>query len=265
MPDSNLHKLHSALLKILVEIDRICNGNGIKYFLDSGTALGAVRHGGFIPWDDDADIGMFREDYEKFITVAKRELSPEFFLQITETDAEYSKLNAKIRLNNTYFPEKRNEGVSIHKGIFVDVFPFDYISDNEKNAKKDIKKARRLNKLYALRQRHPQNEAIYRKAIRRVIQIIPEYCLKRVCLAHYLKYYKEKTNTCVCYAYKMSDSMYLTFDVSKMKPTIEVMFEGRTFPLMSDPDYYLTKMYGDYLKQPPIEQQICHLSGDLRF
>lgn len=98
----DLDRLHRAELEIMDEIHRICMKHDISYFLDSGTALGAIRHGGFIPWDDDVDVGMLRADYEKFIKVARDELAPAFFLQTFESERYYSKFNAKIRMNNSF-------------------------------------------------------------------------------------------------------------------------------------------------------------------
>ena len=91
-----LSKIHSLQIKIALEIKRICEKNGLPYFIIAGTLLGAVRHGGFIPWDDDMDFGLLREDYEKFIEACKTDLSDEFFLHTWDTDPEYPFSYAKI-------------------------------------------------------------------------------------------------------------------------------------------------------------------------
>lgn len=93
-----LPKLHSCETLIVKEVKRICDENGIKYFMIAGTLLGAVRHKGFIPWDDDMDIGMLRADYEKFIDLAQKSMSDKFFLQTTETDSAYGLNFAKFFL-----------------------------------------------------------------------------------------------------------------------------------------------------------------------
>ena len=265
MDNDTLKRLHNSLLMILDEIDRICRNHDIPYFLDSGTALGAVRHGGFIPWDDDADVGMLREHYETFLEVAKNELSAEFFLQTSETDSEYSKFSAKIRLNNTFFPEKREEASNIHHGIFVDIFPFDYISDDQKKAISDIKKMRILNRLYSLRVRHPLEEGILRKIARCGIKIIPQVKIYNTCTRHMTKYNLGMTNHVTCYPYKMNNHMFLIFNTSYMNSSIDIGFEGRQYQIMKGYDEYLKIMYGDYMQLPPVEKRVWHFKGDIKF
>jgi len=263
--NEQLKKLHEALLDILDEIDRICRKNDIMYFLDSGTALGAIRHGGFIPWDDDADVGMLREDYERFLVAAKEELSPRFFLQNQYTQPEYLQFNSKIRLNHTFFPEIRNEGTSLHQGIFVDIFPFDYISDNQMQAKADVDKSRKLLKLFAIRHRHPKSEALPRKIIRSVAKVVPESIILRQCINHFHKYDSNPTNTVVSYSYKMNSYKYLWFSKEEMYPSVDIVFEGHTYEIMNNWNQYLTTMYGDYMKLPPEDKRVWHFEGEIRF
>ena len=260
-----LQKLHNCLLDILIEIDRICRKHNIPYFLDSGTALGAVRHGGFIPWDDDADVGMIREDYERFIKAAGTELQPRFFLQTRATDPDFHKFSAKIRLNGTYFPESRNEGTSVHQGIFVDIFPFDYADDDENIAKKEIYKARRLYKLWGVRHRHPAKENVFRKMVRTLFLVIPESRIESMCEEHFKKHQKSPTNTVVSYSYKMNSYMILLFKISDMKPTHNIDFEKHSFEIMNNTDTYLKTMFGEYDKLPPEEERIWHFNGEIKF
>ena len=263
--NETLNKLHSSLLEILDEIDGICRRNGIMYFLDSGTALGAVRHGGFIPWDDDADVGMLREEYERFLIAAKKELSPRFFLQNQDTQPEYLQFNSKIRLNHTFFPESRNEGTNLHQGIFVDVFPFDYISDDQKQAKADVDKSRKLLKMFAIRHRHPPKEALLRKIFRSVAKIIPESIFARQCIKQFHKYDSNPTNTVASYSYKMNSYKYLWFNKTDMSPSVDINFQGRTYKIMNNWDQYLRIMYGDYMKLPPEDKRAWHFEGEIRF
>lgn len=115
------------MLNILHEIDRICRKHEVKYWLEFGTLLGAVRHQGFIPWDDDCDIGMMRSDFKKLRELIPSELSRDFFFQTNETDPKYWRKMAKIRSNKIKmieYDEMENEGY--HQGVYVDIFVYDF-------------------------------------------------------------------------------------------------------------------------------------------
>ena len=139
---NDIKSLQLICLEILKEIDRVCKKHNILYWLDSGSMLGAVRHNGFIPWDDDLDIAMFRDDYNRFLEIASKELKENYFLQTHQTDSEYPLFFAKVRRNNTFIDEKRYRRLNIHKGIYVDIFPVDKLGSNIKVAKKHCRKLR---------------------------------------------------------------------------------------------------------------------------
>ncbi len=130
-------QLRKAQLYIAEEIKRICGLYNIPYFLDCGTMLGAVRHHGFIPWDDDLDIGMLREDYERFIAAVPDALGSEFFLDNEITNPENALVFSKIRLRNTKYLEIKGNQKAVHNEIFVDVFPYYAISDAPGARKKE--------------------------------------------------------------------------------------------------------------------------------
>lgn len=125
-----MHKVHRRILEIAVEIKRICEKHDIKYFLIAGTLLGAVRHKGFIPWDDDMDIGLLREDYERFVDLCKTELSDQFEL-INEELPNYGLPFIKIQLKGTTFLEKSAPKYPCGNGIYVDCFPIDRMPDGK--------------------------------------------------------------------------------------------------------------------------------------
>ena len=120
-----------VMLEILCEIHRICVENNIKYWLFAGTLLGAVRHKGFIPWDDDCDVGMLREDYERFLQIAPQKLPDSMLLQSPGCSKDYRLLFSKIRKKGTLLIETGETGKEDYDhGVFVDIFPFDCYSSN---------------------------------------------------------------------------------------------------------------------------------------
>lgn len=125
-----LAQLHQVLYEILEEIVRICHKHSIPYFVIGGTAIGALYDKAILPWDDDIDIGMKREDYDRFLRIAPQELKKQYFLSWIGTDPHTPYYFAKVKKNNTLFTEEMFKDVPMHQGIFVDIFPFDRIPDN---------------------------------------------------------------------------------------------------------------------------------------
>ena len=115
----DLRRLQLMQLKILKEFVRVCQKHGFRFYIMNGTCLGAIRHGGFIPWDDDIDVGMYAEDYDRFIRCGA-DFGEEFFLQTIETDPGFKTMIARIRLNGTTILEKDFIDADIHHGVFID-------------------------------------------------------------------------------------------------------------------------------------------------
>lgn len=128
--DGKLQYIRDMELNLLREVDRICRSNGITYFLSGGTMLGAVRHKGFIPWDDDIDIAMLRPDFEKFKAVCREQLSEKYQYQSHINRDGYHYFFDKITIKDTYFSTKYSDSYDMLKGISMDIFVFDKTSDN---------------------------------------------------------------------------------------------------------------------------------------
>ena len=130
---NELQKVEFDLLRYFIEI---CEKLNLNYFLVCGSALGAARHEGFIPWDDDMDVGMYREDYNKFMKLAPALLPEGIFLQNYKTDPKYPHVFAKLRNSNTTYIEKSAKDLDINHGIYIDIFPLDGYPENRSEQKK---------------------------------------------------------------------------------------------------------------------------------
>ena len=265
MAEYDLKKVQEIELEILVEFDRICREHDIPYFLDSGTALGAIRHGGFIPWDDDIDVGMMREDYEKFLSIAPKELNSKYFLQTLETDPECPCLFAKIRKNGTVYQENNKTGMKMHMGIWIDIFPFDYISNSQTEQSQLIAKGKKYKNLFMLQKiphvyaRGKQNalrfysKAVIRKLSHLLLKVIPaNYYVNKI--NNIIEQGKTSKDYVTCYYYGNP----IVWRTDKLIPVGRIMFEGKEFLSVRDSDYYLKVQYGDYMQLPPEEKRVGH-------
>lgn len=247
----NLRTCQLKQLSILEEVDRICRKHKIDYWLDGGTLLGAVRHGGFIPWDDDIDLGMRLPDLQRFIKVAPAELSESLFLQTPESDPLNKEPIIKIRdLNSLYIEGGDTFDVSYEKGLFLDIFPFiPYPSVPWPWVKKLCKG---ISTSYSiLHARHYYSlrsfaEFFYFGAK----NIIYRGIWSILCL-----FYKKDTylsNVLINNGYGImhrNDSVF---------PLSAITFEGKTFMAPANPDAYLKDLYRNYMDIPSKEKQIIH-------
>lgn len=256
---TDLKELQKVQLDILIFIDKVCKDNDIRYSLSDGTAIGAIRHKGFIPWDDDIDIMMPRPDYEKFLKVIDEANNERYKCYHFSKDMpKYHYTFAKVVDLKTYVDEyyfKTNEKM----GINIDIFPLDGI--NEKTMLKDFKKYKNVERLLYL--------ATYKKVIptnKKYKTIIKYFAFlfAKMLGINYLN--KKAQNIMKKYDWNYSGtcSMYTGLSERKVMPIstfdefINVEFEGHMFPIIKDYDTYLTKLFGDYMTPPPKEQQITN-------
>jgi len=268
---SELKTLQKIEMEIMENIIRVCKENEIEYFIVAGTALGAVRHRGFIPWDDDIDIGMLRSDYEKFLSIAQEALGNGFFLQTIDTDQNSPFYFAKVRKNGTRFIEYYCRDIDMNHGIFVDIFPYDNLPDNHFLRFEQKLSSRILYKTFVSRVlrdtsvRHKGFSGIWKSFVRRMLH----YMTKPVPKEFFLKaldkkmkmYNKRKTELRTCLLDKRS--VKKAVDDSIMYPLKEMCFEGISVSALNRTDILLEKTYGDYMRLPPEEDRVGHRPYEL--
>lgn len=248
-------QLQDAQLCILKEIDRVCSILEIDYFLAFGTAIGAVRHQGFIPWDDDIDIYMTFEDLEKL--EHHRELfSPCFFVQNSKTDPEYGLMITRIRNSNTTLIENEEINRDINHGIFVDIYPL-YNAPTNKSALKAMCRWSLVGRLF-LYGEPPRNHGKLMKIISiMVLKITPKAIKKGIVDKSYEKVGQYKETGFLTRARKDGKSVPV-FPKDYFFPAQRVVFEDMMAPVPAKNHEILTILYGDYMKLPPEEKRVVH-------
>lgn len=261
--NSKIKKIQLIELDMLKAFVNVCAELKLKYFLAGGTLLGAIRHNGFIPWDDDIDVIMPREDYEKFLEKGQALLEKKYFIQNYKTDPEFVLNFTKIRNSETTFIEKTSKNRNINHGIYIDIFPLDGFPrkkvDYIKTKIFDTLYGYQVDKYFFYEEKIKENffkhiakkifsDMLYRKKSLREIQDKKEKMYKKY------KYTDSEKIISYCGMYGKKEIMPKKyFDEGK-----KVFFEGIEVIAPQEYDLYLKQFYGDYMKLPPKEQQVTH-------
>ena len=259
----SIDELKKIELDILRQIHEVCTQNGFRYSLAGGTLLGAVRHGGFIPWDDDIDIFMPRPDYEKLIEYCKTHQTP-FKLICNETESKYSYLFAKAVNPNTVIIEEGSNRTKVDLGVYVDIFPIDGLGGDYESATKKFNKSKFLRELLVAynwkKYFRSKTRSIIYEPIRLMMFLISRFVRHSKIINKIQRIYRpedfENSNysACICGAYRLkeinSKEVYSNFT--------DIEFEGEKFKAITNYDAYMKSIYGDYMKLPPKEKQKSH-------
>lgn len=262
--DKVLRRLQITEFEILSKVDKMCRMNGLQYFLVGGTLLGAVRHGGFIPWDDDLDIAMPRKDYNKFLQLCVNGgLEPDLYLQHNLTENDYWLPFAKIRKKNTLFEEAQYQDIECMKGIFIDVFPLDFCEKNDgiiyHLKSKSIKKLTAVIQMRRLRIQSPSfltsvlfilTKPLTINCIARIRDLLCTKCQDGKFVINYGSNYKYTKQT-------MPKSYYF--------PCAEVEFEGKGFMAPGEYFNYLEQLFSNWKQLPPEEERRNHNPATIYF
>ena len=262
----DIEGLHKKELDILLAIHEVCEKMQIRYVLMFGTLIGAIRHKGFIPWDDDIDICMPREDYDIFIKEGEKYLPDNLKIQHFSLEYDCPNIFAKVRDNKTVFLASEHIGKDINQGVFIDVFPIECAGDNDGDILKEIRKRRLFTTINNCYDEAYVNTIKRKKSIfiaKMIRLFIINIYLHGVDKHHFIekedkrRYQKHLKNINKLAVVSYSDSKY-AYDYNKLFERTEVEFEGYKF---WGPKYYdeiLTGLYGDYMQIPPVEKQIQH-------
>lgn len=270
-----LQHLQKVLLKILKEFDGICRENELDYFMSGGTAIGTVRHQGFIPWDDDIDVFMPRRDYDRFLELAQTELGEEFEILTPDTDPRYACNVTHLMLKGTSFIPHFCMDMGCHIGMYIDIFPMDNMPDDRKKRDAQLRQSWFLSKLLFLCGTGnpdiplpPVQKWVASTICRTVHAMLVLLHIRPRMVYHLL----EK----VCTRYNDTDTKYMValYDLEayhayiskeEMYPLIEMPFEGMMAKMPAGYDKWLRRTYGDYMQLPPEEKRVNHCAEVIDF
>lgn len=254
MDKKEVKSVQNKILEIMLFIDNICRQNNIEYFIMGGTALGAIRHKGFIPWDDDLDIFMTPCNYEKFKNIFKKKEEKKFIIQewkVVENYLEYS----KVRMNGTTFIEECFENnKEMHHGIYVDIMILHKCPENIFLQKKIYFQSKYVT-LYALSQRNWKPKNLIQKIILNSLKFLPNKLLANWFYKDIYKYDNLKNNFKWCYFITPAKFKQGIFEKEMFENPIDIEFENKKLLGSKNIKKYLKYRYGNYMKLPSKKEQ----------
>lgn len=258
MQKDTLRNLQLAELQILIDFHEFCKQHGLQYYLIGGALLGAIRYQGFIPWDDDIDVAMPRDDYERLQEIWVAESPKGYFLQSGKTDVQFSRCILKIRKDGTHLTERTSRNVPMHDGIYIDIFPIDYLDTvNRQRIALRAKTIRALMSLRAIKNGYENGRYTYSKRLIKGI-ITP---VKNESIDSLIEKLCKQENHCnrnmaILFLHNYSWNRQL-HHVATLGKNGSCLFEGHTFSAPEKPTVFLTTVFGeDYMQEPTADKQI---------
>lgn len=270
-----LKRVQQCEISILKDFITVCKEYDLTYFAMAGTAIGALRHQGFIPWDDDIDVCLPRKDYEKLLSVFEEKYSDKYIIGNAEHMENYPLMTTRIMMRGTKFVEESLKNVKCELGIFLDVYPFDNVSDDEKKFKRQAWEAWFWSKILILRHiafpvlpfRGIKGKLAYAicaiaHGVLVILNIPPRWIYKR-CKKASCRYNHIETKRL---AYFCDTSPYINMiNKDESYPLIELDFEDVKMKFPKNLHEILTFVYGDYMQLPPVEKRKNHYPYCLEF
>jgi lipopolysaccharide cholinephosphotransferase len=255
--EASIKDIQTVELELLLELDQLCSVLNVPYVLYFGTLLGAVRHKGFIPWDDDIDVVMLREDYDRFIRECPPLLPTHYFLQTLDTDPEYPYTFAKLRDSRTTFIEAPLANKEINHGIYIDIFPLDGVPSHPIVRRLGwymLSAVGRLNILKAFDERYAPRST-FEKGMVRIVPFSERY-LRRL-YSKLVTFMGTRRTKYVAHSSFPSIAINrLIYEKEWVFDTVSMEFEGRSFTAPRNFDGPLRRIYGDYMTPPPVEKRV---------
>lgn len=250
----SVREVQNKILEVMKFIDVVCRKNEIVYYIMGGTALGAIRHGGFIPWDDDLDIFMTPTEYTKFKNAMEKEANTKFILQEWRTVEKYLEY-AKVRMNGTTFIEESfKDRKDLHQGIYVDIMILHKVPESN-FIQKLVYYESKFVTLYALSQRNWRPKSKGQAIALNMLKVLPCQLIAKLCYHRIYKYDDRKSDFKYCYWITPAKFHSGLFDKSFFEQPVDVPFEDTVLYGSKYIKEYLEYRYGNYMKLPSKEQQ----------
>ena len=264
LTDEQLRQIHNIELEMMIELDRICEKNNISYTIIGGTLIGAMRNKGFIPWDDDVDIAMLRSEYEKFRRAVKKDLdTSRFYFQDDRNTPGYRWGYGKLRRKNTLFLREHQEKMPYEQGVFLDIFPHDYVPNAPVQ--------RLFHDVECFCVRKMLWSEIGKDADKNIVNRIIYHCLASIPLRRIRNaYYNLVTKSDRTKTNWVRALMFPTFGKKHGYPAVwfengdKKEFEDYMFQCMKGAEEYLLFSYGDYMQLPPENERRTHPVSDIK-
>ncbi len=259
-----LDQLRMIQVEMLVEADRICRKHHIHYNIIAGTLLGAVRHGGYIPWDDDADIALLRPEYEKFRKACRTDLDKSrFYFQDHRNTKGYRWGYGKIRRKGTLFLRENQEHLPYGQEIFIDVFPLDGVPDNYLLRSLKNLECFCVRKILWSRVGKIEEKNFWKRQVYRILDKVPEERVFRYYRLMVKSANRKRTRLVRILTYPTPGSEYGYYR-NWYENSVDISFEGKTFSGIRDYDSYLTFKFGNYRELPPVQERVVHPVSGLK-
>ena len=256
MDDKTLKRLQEIEREILVEFDKFCDEHNIKYSLFAGTALGAVRHGGFIPWDDDVDVCMERSEYERFLKLWRENPVDGYYLQGTD-DPNHEYIDfSKLRKNGTCYGMERDLSLYSHNGIYLDIFPLDRIPKDKKARKKFLFRAK-LRMIYTRGYAYTKGGKFLELVSRILLLRTKKSRLKARNKLEKKMFTQEMKGGYDLMSLSCPSSLRVVFPGNMMDEMKKIDFDGYKVSLCTRWHEMLNENFGDYMTLPPEEERVC--------